>query len=438
MSATAARTAALEVLRAVRRGDLADRALVREQEVLAPRDRALVHELVFGTLRLRGRLDHALAAFSSRPIGALDADVLDALRLGAYQLLELDGVPAYAAISETVELVKLAAPKASGFANAVLQALHRGRAELTFPALAADPRAHLATWGSHPAWLVARWIAHFGVEETAALVAANNARPELFLRVLRGSGTEAVAALAEQGIAAETSPLDTQLVRIDNGADVPAALRTVPAVVQDPAAALVVRFAAVPSSALVADLCAAPGGKALGLAAGAHYTVAADLSLRRLRRVRENRDRVQAQQPLPLRLGLVVADGRAPPLRPLDAVLLDVPCTGTGTLRRHPDGRWRVGPRDLAALVALQRTLLDAAAARVRPGGLLIYATCSLEPEENEDQVRSFLEREPQFSLEPGSAVAPGLIDAHGFLRVLPQRQGCDGAFAARLRRSGR
>jgi 16S rRNA (cytosine967-C5)-methyltransferase len=132
----------------------------------------------------------------------------------------------------------------------------------------------------------------------------------------------------------------------------------------------------------------------------------------------------------------VVADGRAPPFRPAPLVLLDAPCTGTGTFRRHPDGRWRVQPADLAALAALQAALLDAAAGVVQKGGLLVYATCSLEPEENEDQVDAFLKRHPMFELERGSNVTPELIDERGMLRVLPHVHGFDGAFAARLRRS--
>lgn len=433
--------AALEVLRAVRRGDLADRALVKVLESLPPRDRPLAHELALGTLRLRARLDYALAGFSTRPLPSLESDVLDALRLGAYQLLELDGVPPYAAISETVELARTVAPRATGFVNAVLQALQRGRSQLTFPALERDPKAHLATWGSHPDWLIERWIDRYGTAATAALVAANNTRPELFLTLQDGATEGAVARLAEHGIAAEPSSLDGRVLRISSSADAAAALAVVPGIVQDPAAALVVRYAAVPPDAVVADLCAAPGGKALGLASAARYTVAADLSLRRIRRVRENRDRLHRQQ-VPVRLGLVVADGRAPALRPVGAVLLDAPCTGTGTLRRHPDGRWRIGPRDLAALAELQRQLLDAAASLVRPGGLLIYATCSLEREENEDQVQGFLERNPQFSVAAPSTDAQfdgdgqELLDADGFLRVLPQRHGCDGAFAARLQRT--
>ena len=428
--AAAARRAALEVLRAVRRGDLADRALVPALNGLLPRDRPLTQELVYGVLRLRGRLDHALARHASRPLGRVDADVLDALRLGAYQLMELDGVPAYAAVSESVELVKQSSPRAAGFANAVLQSLQRERTSLTFPPLASEPRAHLTSWGSHPEWLVERWLARFGAEESAALVAADNARPDLYLRLLAADGPERLLAA---GIVAEPHPLARDVVRLAAATDLAAALATVPAVVQDPAAALVVQYADTPAGALVADLCAAPGGKALALAAGARYTIAADLSAGRLTRLRENLERVRSLA-VRLDVGLLVSDGRAPAVRAADVVLLDVPCTGTGTFRRHPDGRWRLQPRDLSLLVALQRELLAAAQQVVRPGGLLIYSTCSLEPEENEAQVEWFLNVNPDYSPAP-TAAAPAAVRDGPWLRVLPQRHGADGAFAARLER---
>jgi 16S rRNA (cytosine967-C5)-methyltransferase len=183
----------------------------------------------------------------------------------------------------------------------------------------------------------------------------------------------------------------------------------------------------------VAELAAAPGGKALALAAQAGFVVAADISAARLARLRENLDRLRGYGGVPV--ALVVADGRRPPLRPVDVVLIDAPCTGTGTFRRHPDGRWRIGPADLRALVRLQAELLDAAAAVVAPGGLLVYATCSLEPEENEEQVQSFLARQRGFVLEPGPALPCGGVRPDGMLELLPQRDGWDGAFAARLRR---
>jgi 16S rRNA (cytosine967-C5)-methyltransferase len=181
----------------------------------------------------------------------------------------------------------------------------------------------------------------------------------------------------------------------------------------------------------VADLCAAPGGKAIELSRDADFVVSADRSLARLDRVVSNQRRLELRNFFPL-----VADARFPAVRPVDAVLLDVPCTGTGTFRRHPDARWRLKISDIAVMAAAQRTILKSASAAVKPGGLLVYSTCSLEPEENDAQIETFLAAHPDWRLEPpaADAVPAGTMDS-GFLRVLPQRHGTDGAFAARLRR---
>jgi 16S rRNA (cytosine967-C5)-methyltransferase len=437
---TPARVAALETLRSVRVGTLAGRAFEAAAASLDSRDRAWAQELVFGTLRLRGRLDHRLAALSSRPLDNLDPEILDILRLGAYQLTEMGGVPAYAATSQSVDLAKRAGRRsAAGFVNGVLQSLRRAGGASTFPDFAADAPAHLSTWGSHPAWLVQRWIARYGSEAARRLVEANNARPQLYLRAL-GDEAQATALLEAAGVTVERVAHAPCALRVVDGS-VPAALAAAPVIVQDPAAGLVATYAAAPPGSRIVDVAAAPGGKALALAAAAaapRLVVAADVSRSRLARLQENVARL-AQAP-PAGLGrsaaaLVVADGRTPPFRPVDVVLLDAPCTGTGTLRRHPDGRWRIGPGDLADLAVLQRTLLDAAARLVAGNGLLVYSTCSLEPEENEEQVESFLERHREFEIEPGPDTGGGVRRADGTLMVLPHEHGWDGAFAARLRR---
>ncbi|MFL5504438.1 MAG: RsmB/NOP family class I SAM-dependent RNA methyltransferase, partial [Gemmatimonadaceae bacterium] len=200
----------------------------------------------------------------------------------------------------------------------------------------------------------------------------------------------------------------------------------------DPAATLVTDYAAIPTGATVADLCAAPGGKALELTRSADVVVAADKSFARLQRLLANQRRLESTNILPF-----VGDARAPAIRPVDAVLIDVPCTGTGTFRRHPDARWRIKVSDIAVMSALQKTILRAAAQVVRPDGILVYSTCSLEPEENDAQVDSFLAENLNWILEPPpeGSVAPELLDG-GRLRVLPHRHGTDGAFAARLRRT--
>lgn len=433
MSVTPARWAALDALRAVRRGELADRALARVLERVTPRERPWVQELVLGTLRLRGRIDWMLDGLVRRGIASLEPDVLDILRLGSYQLLEMGSVPVYAAVSQAVEMAKRVAGKwVGGLVNGVLHSLNRERDRITFPDPADDVVGYLATWGSHPQWLVERWVARFGPDGARALVEANNSRPELYIRPVRVPVDEAVRRLRAVGIDAEPVPFAPDALRIAPPAGAREVLAEVPAVVQDPAAGLVVRYAAVPDGAVVADLCAAPGGKAVALAEHARYVVAADVSYSRMERVRENAERIGG-----LPIGLLVSDARWSAVREADLVLVDVPCTGTGTLRRHPDGKWRLQPADLSALVELQREILDAAASIVRPGGILVYSTCSLEREENEDQVEAFLARHPEFAPAPPphGTVADELLDAAGNLVVLPQAMGVDGAFASRLRR---
>jgi 16S rRNA (cytosine967-C5)-methyltransferase len=439
---TAARTAALQTLRAVRDGVLGGRAFDAAAAGLDSRDRAWAQELAYGTLRLRGRLDFRLAALSRRSLDTLEPDVLDILRLGAYQVTGMGGVPPYAAVSQSVELARRAVGRgATGFVNGVLQSLRRQADGPTFPAFETDPVGHLVTWGSHPRWLVERWLSHYGATAARDLVEANNRTPELYLRLL-GDPVAAATALEQAGVTVESVPRAPRAVRLRAGTLLDA-LHAAPVIVQDPAAGLVATFCDVPAGVRVYDVAAAPGGKALAMAcdrpdAAPDVVVAADLSPERLGRLNDNVARLSSAAPAGLGLRVpvapVVADGRAPPLRGAGLVLLDAPCTGTGTLRRHPDGRWRIGPADIVALVALQRQLIAAAARIVEPGGVLVYATCSLEPEENELQVHSFLQQHGEFVMESGPAL-PGITDDTGALHVLPHEHGWDGAFAVRLRR---
>lgn len=430
---TPARRAALEVLRRVRRGDLADRAFDRATGSLSERDRHWTQELVYGTLRMRGRLDHTLGSAVRGGIQALEPDVLDVLRLGVYQLAYMGSVPAYAAISESVELARAAgAGKASGLVSGVLHALARAPERIAYPERPRDPVEHLVTWGSHPRWLVERWVERWGLEATQRLVDLNNRRPELYLRPVGADAWHAAERLSSLGMATEPVPLAPGALRLLPPAEVRDALAAVPALVQDPAAQLVVLYAAPAAGMRVLDLCAAPGGKAIGMADSGASVLASDVSLRRVQRVRDNvlrlgwGDRVRA----------VVADARHPPAQPADLVLVDVPCTGTGTLRRHPDARWRVTAEDFVPLGRLQADILDAAARHVRVGGHLVYSTCSLEPEENELQIERFLTANPEFVADPApGVVARELVSQSGWLMVLPQSNGTDGAFAARLRR---
>lgn len=409
-----------------------DVAFGRVAPTLAPRDRAFVHELVYGVARLRGRLDHLIERRAHGGLARLDPDVLEVLRLGAYQALYMDGVPRYAAVSQSVAQTRERAGKgAAGLVNAVLRGVaDDGAGPELFPDFGSDPAGWLERWGSHPRWMVERWLRRWPPDDVRALVEIDNRRPPIGLVPLGVPVADAIEALRTAGIEAEPFQGDAGCLRLATGADPVVALGAVASVVQDPGAHLVTRYADPDPGSVVADLCSAPGGKALALAAHASYTLAADRSERRLWMVRENAMRIGRG------LGLVVADATHPPVRETDLVLVDVPCTGTGTLARHPDGRWRLGPGSVGEMVPIQRGILDGAAGAVLPGGLLVYATCSLESEENEDQVSAFLERHPDFHLERTRAVPGEYLDEAGRLAVLPWRTGFDGAFAARLRRA--
>lgn len=417
------------VLRAVTRGRRLDRAFEAATPRLSPRDRRFVQEVAYGVTRFRGRLDFLLDLHLRKGLSSLSPALRDLLRMGAYQLLYLDGVPPYAAISQTVHRVREIAGGVSGrVANGVLRSLDReGGAVDRFPSFEEDPEQHLSTWGSHPDWLVRRWLTRWSPPEVLRLVQANNIPAPLFMRPLGSSLNDAREALAEAGL--ESWPVGPGIpcLRLEAGTDPAKLLGVLSGIIQDPGAALVTVYADVPPGATVADLCAAPGGKSLAMAGGGAYVVAADRSWKRLRLVRENLERVGGS------VDLVVALAQAPPFRELPYLLLDVPCSGTGTLRRHPDARWRMTEETMQRLVGVQAEILEGGSRAVAPGGVMVYSTCTLEPEENQGQIRAFLARNPRFALEESGSVPGDYLDEEGYLSVKPQDQGFDGAFAARM-----
>lgn len=426
------RAAALSVRIETERGRRLDRAFAGVAGTIEPRERAFAHELAYGVTRLRGRLDHLIAPHVRKGMESVDPTVLELLRIGAYQILHMGRVPAYAAVSATVDHVReVVGARPAGFVNAVLRRVHEGGGGRDrFPDEATDPVGFLASWGSHPEWLIRRWLERWGVDEVKRLVEADNRPPPTYLVPLGTTPTQAVQVLAVAGVGASVVGDGTTCVRLDSRSDVVTALAALPdAVVQDPAANLVSACVEVPMGTMVADLCAAPGGKALALSARPAEILAADRSESRIRMVREHVRRTGRP------VALVVADAMHPPLRGAGVVLLDVPCTGTGTLARHPDARWRLEQEGVAALAEVQCGMLDVAGDLVEPGGLLVYSTCTLEPEENADQVRRFLLRRADFVLETIDSV-PARFVREGFLEVLPQTSDFDGAFAARLRRA--
>jgi 16S rRNA (cytosine967-C5)-methyltransferase len=405
---------------------------------LLPRDVALATEVVYGTLRWQRYLDWILAPHSRRRLPALDPRVRVLLRMTAYQVAFLERVPAFAAVNDAVTLAR-GAPGVAAYVNAVLRAFTRRGVAEREPPLPRDPLEALATRCSFPTWLAGRWVARYGATEAEALMRALDERPPLTVRAntLRTSREGLVARLREDHIEARATVLAPEGVVVEGGGD-PGRWRTFAeggCVVQDEGSMLVARLLEPETGATVADVCAAPGTKTTHLA-----------------QLMDNHGRVLAFDPQPARLGRVgeaaerlgvtiveAVQGEVETLAPsragaCDGVLVDAPCTNLGVLRRNPEVKWRRQPADLAAAADRQRSILAAAGALVRPGGRLVYATCSLEPEENDDVARDFLVSRPDFVVDP-PAQFPVAPDAAGFVRCLPHRHGTDGFTAIRFRR---
>jgi 16S rRNA (cytosine967-C5)-methyltransferase len=440
--ASPARAVAARVLERVETdGAFADLTLDAElrHRALPARDVALATELVFGTLRWQRYLDWILGPHSRRRLSTLDARVRVLLRLTAYQLAFLDRVPAFAAVHDAVSLAR-GAPGVAEYVNAVLRAFaRRGPAERE-PALPRDPLEALATRCSFPTWLTARWVARYGVPEAEALMRALNSRPPLTVRVntLRTTREVLAARLRDQErVQVRPTALAPEGLAVEGGGD-PGRWQTFTAgecVLQDEASMLVGRLLEPVAGATIADVCAAPGTKTTHLAqlmADRGRVLAFDPQPARLARLAE----------AAARLGVTIAEAVAGPVEALaprwaaacDGVLVDAPCSNLGVLRRNPEVKWRRQVADVVHAGERQRGILAAAATLARPGGRLVYATCSLEPEENDEVARDFLARHPAFTVEPPVdwPVAP---DAAGFVRCLPHRHGTDGFTAIRFRR---
>jgi len=413
----------LHILQAVRSGGTFQAARDRVLPLLAGRDRRLAYELAAGVLRRQADLDRRLG------IRGADPRLHDVLRLGAYQLAALARVPPYAAVATSVELARgLAGEKAARYVNQALRKLQRGSG--------LGARDSGAT---HPRWLFERWRRQFGLGEARRLIAWNDTKPSVTLQPARWSAPELASRLQEAGFGVTEAPFGAGVRVIPSPeARVPSPAR-LPGfadgafIVQDPAHALVSRYAAIPPGTRVYDACAAPGGKAVMLERAGARVVAGDARPERVGRLLETTRRAGVA------IRVTVADLLSAPFGPgtLPAVLVDAPCSATGTMARHPDARWRVTPRTIVSAARRQRALLEAAGALVAPGGLLVYSTCSLEPEENRDIVTEFLASHTEFARAPVPAAVPApLLTSEGELQSLPQRDQIDGAYAARLMRT--
>lgn len=445
-----ARALAWEILQLVDDGGFADALLGTRLDGsgLEQRDQALVTRLVYGTLAWQGYLDHVLSAFSRRPLTELDPPVRAVLRLALFQVCKLARVPDFAAVDTAVELVKRhRGGIAAGFVNAVLRRAVKGWAKVALPPASA-PAAHLAVRFSHPTWLVERWLAAYGEAETGALLAADNEPAPTVLRVnvRRGDRAALLAELTGAGYAAAPTAFSPLGIRLDNVGS-PSRIPGIAAglcSVQGEASQLVGLLAGVEPGQRVLDACAAPGGKTTHLAElldDRGELLALDPNATGLERLAAQARRLglAAIHTVPTDAVAWVgahADASGAPPR-FDCVLVDAPCTGLGTLRAHPEVRWRRTPDDVAALAVLQRRLLERLADCVRPGGTLVYATCTLSAEENEDNVTAFLRERSEFAIDDARRVLPAgaaeLVSGDGILRTFPHRHGLDGFFAVRL-----
>ena len=443
--AAPARTAAYQALRQIERADLGETLARTRDRLEDPRDRALATDLITGTQRWRGAIDYQIARFSGRTLDRVDPEVLDTLRLGAYQLLYLERVPPSAVVNDSVALVKAARLKsAAPFVNAVLRRLSRERGSLTWPSRKSVVE-YLSVVHSHPAWLIERWISRYGEHATEQWVRFNNQTAVLTLATNRLVYTRERLAtvLAAEGVEASPTRLAPHGLYVSHGKPLTSrAFAEGACVVQDEASQLIPELLDARPGERVLDACAAPGGKTLALAARvgqAGRVVATDIRSRRMRVLASTMARCHVTN---ASLVQIAASGDFPFVDgAFDRVLVDAPCSGLGTLRRDPDIKWKRSANDLPAFARVQLDLLQRVARVVGPGGRLVYSTCSSEPEENEDVVAAFLASAADFqlvsidSLTDVPAANRTLSTREGFLRTEPARDSLEAFFAAALQR---
>ncbi|MDD2270817.1 MAG: 16S rRNA (cytosine(967)-C(5))-methyltransferase RsmB [Desulfuromonadaceae bacterium] len=440
------RQAACETLLRIRKeGGFADRLIDIELSngVLCGPDRGLYAELVFGVLRRQGTLDHILLQLLEKPMIELDPQALVILRIGLYQLTCLDRIPESAAVNESVNLAKEITPGTSGLINAVLRNYLRRRDTISFPDITTNPVAAIAARHSQPEWLVEQWLDQLGATEAQLLAEASSQQPPLTLRVntLRSSREELLQKFKEHGIEATLCRFSPDGIAV-TGRHIISALPGFEAglfAVQDEASQIATLLLGAAPGERIWDACAAPGGKCCHIAQQMDdrgELIATDISRSKLTLVQDNLRRLGISSAT-----TAVADLHQPDTFPdgsFDRILLDAPCSGLGVIRRNPEAKWRLFSGDITRLAAVQKTLLKNASGRLKPGGTLLYSTCSTSEAENELVVEDFLLHHPGFVLENLKELFPAwseLIAFYGMFRVWPHRHGMDGFFAARIKR---
>ncbi len=409
---------------------------MRNSELNGP-DKALLYEIVHGVTRWMGRLDWILNGFYKGQFSKAIPNLKNGLRVALYQIMFLDRIPDHAAVNEAVEFVKkLQGQKPADLTNAILRNIIRSKSAIRYPDPNEDLIGYLSAYYSHPAWMVKRYVERFGREETEKLLAANNEKPYLTLRInaIKTNASQFKSLLDSVNLKYKPGKFLSEFVQLQNLTNITAWDYYSKGYfnIQDESAGLACRLLDVQPGMKVLDMCAAPGGKTAYLGSlmnNVGKIVAIDRYEGRLKLLKANN----------ARLGLtcvttVESDALEFNSEPFDRVLADVPCSGTGTLSKKPDIKWKKDVFDLKKMAAAQIRLLEKAASLVKPDGVVVYSTCSIEPEENFQIVKQFLESHPNFKLETAKEkFSDDVIDENGCIQTLPQRHQMDGAFAARL-----
>lgn len=408
---------------------------------LSGADKALLFEIVHGVTRWMARIDWILNGFYKGQFSKAVPNIKNALRVALYQILFLDKIPDYAAVNEAVEFVKkLQGQKYADLTNAVLRNIIRSKDAIRYPNPEEDIVAYLSAYYSHPSWMVKRWVARFGKENTEKLLTANNNKPNHTLRVnnLVTNKEEFKKLLDVVNLRYTESKYLIQFIKLNiltNITDWEYFAKGY-FTIQDESTGLPVTLLDVKPGLRVLDLCAAPGGKTAFIADLMNNTgeiVALDRFESRLKILEKNLNRLEVKNVKTITIDAMEfedADG-------FDRVLVDAPCSGLGTLTKKPDLKWKKDLGDIRKIVNIQYDLLRKGASLVKPGGLLVYSTCTIEPEENENLVKEFLSESPGFELvKPSSAIAEELVSEEGFVQTYPHIHGIDGSFAVSLLRN--
>ena len=437
------RGTAVKILNRVERTDsYLDKLLDTELRAtdISDLDKSLLAEIVHGVMRWQGRLDWILNGFTHGNFAKSDVNVKNALRIALYQILFLNHVPHYAAVNEAVEFIKkIRGGKLADFVNAVLRNIIRNVDGIHYPKDEEDPIQFLSVYYSHPQWMVKRWYARFGREELEKFLKANNEVPGLTLRInkLKITSAEFLSLLDRQNIPYQGSSFIDYFIRVKSlsGISQMNIFQSGYFSIQDESAALPVLLLDPKPGEEVIDMCAAPGGKTTFIAelmGNEGKVIAVDKYESKLKLIHTSCDRLGITNVHP-----IISDAAELELSAVDRVLVDAPCSGLGVLRKKPDIKWKRTPEDIQQLVKLQQRLLENAARLLKPGGTIVYSTCTTEPEENALVVKSFLQLHPDFHVADASGfVNRAVVTSEGFIETFVHRDHVDGSFAARLVKS--